>query len=155
MDLLGPPRAVRAAFALWLLAIGAGIFETGLVVVTGQGGAGTAGQVLLRSAAFGAATWVTFRMRAGRRWARTTLTLGLGVLGMLSLVLSPLLWLLDGHSVAEALDGAGTGEWLFLASRCLHVAAVAGAVTAMYRPSAHRFFAERLSTPPSGDRQAW
>ena len=142
------PEAVRLSFVLWLVAIAAGVFETGLVVATGGAGDDVVSGVAVRCLAFALAAWAAFRMRAGSRGARALLAVGLGVLGLSSLLLGPVTWLLDGHRLAEAMDGASASDWLFLASRCLHVSAVLAALVAMYRPSANAFFSRESAVSP-------
>ncbi|GAA1876228.1 hypothetical protein [Asanoa iriomotensis] len=137
------PAVVRAAFVLWLVAVGAGIFETILVVASGEAGDGAAAGVAVRSAVFAAAILVAFRMLAGRRWARLTLTLGLGVLGTLSLVVDPVLWLVDGNSLGTLLANASAVDLTFGVSRGIHVAAVLSACALMFAPSANAYFRSR------------
>jgi hypothetical protein len=134
------PAAVRAAFVMWLVAVGAGVFETVLVVASGQAGGGAAVGVTVRVAVFVAAVLVAVRMRAGRRWARLTLAVGLGVLGTLSLAVDPLLWLLDGNSLSGVLAESGAIDLAFGASRVLHVVAVLAGCVLMFVPSANRYF---------------
>src|SRR5215203_6796772 len=69
------PLPVRTAFALWLVAVAAGVFETLLVV--GEmvaGGSGAAGKVAVgvtvRLVVFIAAVVTALYMRRGRGWAR-------------------------------------------------------------------------------------
>lgn len=136
------PSAVTTSFLLWLIAIGSGLFETVLVVTDGivndslstsemMSGAGVRGVV------FVVAAILAFRMRAGSTRARLALTLLLGVLGLGSLLIGPIGWLVDGAPNPNF----RTVEWFFAASRAVHVAAVLGALAAMYRPAARAWFA--------------
>ncbi|MFJ2768782.1 hypothetical protein [Streptomyces sp. NPDC087300] len=146
--LLGPeeppaPTAVRAAFALWLTAVAAGVFETVLAVAgaAADGSAdGIAFGLALRLAVFSAAVLVAVRMRRGAGWARLALTGGLGVLGTLSLVIGPVQWLADGHALADVFRDLDVLDVLFGASRVLHLAAVLTAVAFMFRPAANAWF---------------
>jgi hypothetical protein len=138
------PAAVRAAFVLWLVAVGAGVFETVLVVASGKAGGGAAVGVAVRTAVFVAAVLVAFQMRAGRRWARWVLAVGLGVLGTLSLVVDPVRWLLDGNSLTDLVSGASAVDLAFGISRGVHVAAVLAACVLMFVPSAHAYFRDRV-----------
>ncbi|QEU90574.1 hypothetical protein [Streptomyces kanamyceticus] len=148
--LLGPdeppaPTAVRAAFALWLTAVAAGVFETvlavaGAVAEGDASGGGIAGGLVLRMAVFSAAVLVAVRMRRGANWARLTLAGGLGVLGTLSLVIGPVEWLADGHSPGDVFRDLNVLDVLFGASRVLHLAAVLTAVALMFRPAANAWF---------------
>lgn len=137
------PVAVRAAFVLWLVAVGAGLFETVVVVGTGGGGDGVVAGVVLRCVVFAAATVAALRMRAGRRWARVALAVGLGVFGVLSLVIGPIEWLMGDNSLSAAVRHAGVAEWAFASSRTVHVVAVLSAVVCMFRPGANAFFRKR------------
>ncbi|MFG2981670.1 hypothetical protein ACGFYQ_10480 [Streptomyces sp. NPDC048258] len=137
-----PPAEVRTAFALWLTAVAAGAFETALMlgrVPADEIGGG----LVVRLTVFTAAVLVAFRMRAGARWARITLAVGLGVLGTASLVVEPLRYLLDGGSLAGALSHADTLDQVFVASRTVHLAAVLTAVALMFRPAANAYFRRR------------
>ncbi|MFE9220605.1 hypothetical protein ACFYN3_30255 [Streptomyces lavendulae] len=139
------PREVRGTYALWLTAVGAGAFETVLAVgrmaLDGTGSAGEIGSGLaVRLLVFTAAVLVALRMRGGARWARTALAVGLGVLGTASMVLQPLGYLLDGGSAVDALARADALDWLFGASRALHVGAVLTAVALMFRPASNAYF---------------
>ncbi|WP_406512982.1 hypothetical protein OG851_31300 [Streptomyces sp. NBC_00161] len=148
-----PPETVRNAYALWLTAVAAGAFETVLAVgrmtADGTGSAtGIAIGLAVRLTVFTAAVLIARRMRAGAGWARTTLALGLGVLGTASMVVQPLGHLLAGGSVSAALGRADALDWLFGASRAVHVAAVLTAVALMFRPAANAYFRLRHSRSP-------
>jgi hypothetical protein len=129
---------------MWLVAVGAGVFETILVVATDRAGGDAAAGVTIRTAVFIAAIVVALRMFAGRRWARLTLAIGLGVLGTLSLVVDPLLWLAQGNSVTHLIRYAEPADLAFGGSRIVHVAAVLTGCVLMFVPSANAYF--RTST---------
>ena len=157
---LGPkpkvPGALRASFLLWLIAIGAGVFETGLAVIDALSGDSGLGMgvivgVGVRLIVFGAAVYVASRMRLGKNWARITLAIVLGVLGTLSLVVSPISWLAGGHSIVGFLAGADTMTLLFASSRIVHTAAVLAATAFMFLPSANAYF--RYARSATGRRQ--
>ncbi|MFZ3493701.1 hypothetical protein ACODT5_10830 [Streptomyces sp. 5.8] len=142
------PRATRTAHALWLTAIAAGAFETVLAIGrTTADGTGSPGEIAtglaVRLTVFTAAVLVARRMRGGARWARLALALGLGVLGTASMVLQPLGYLLDGGSLSAAAARAGALDWVFGASRAVHVAAVLTAVFLMFRPASNAYFRRR------------
>ncbi|TDD43589.1 hypothetical protein [Saccharopolyspora elongata] len=61
----------------------------------------------------------------------------LGGIGMLSMVGPPLASALTGGGIAPPSDA---WQLAFVLVRALHVIAVAGALVAMFRPSANRFF---------------
>ncbi|MGW6707499.1 hypothetical protein ACWGDE_21780 [Streptomyces sp. NPDC054956] len=107
-------------------------------------GTASAGEIgvglAVRLSVFAAAVLISTRMRAGARWARITLALGLGVLGTASMVLQPIGYLLDGGSLSAAASRAGALDWVFGASRAVHVGAVLTAVFLMFRPSSNAYF---------------
>ena len=146
---LGPvsaPREVRASFVLWLAAIAAALFETVLVIIevlSGHSALSTGAVIVgvgMRLLIFGAVVYVASRMLRGRNWARITLTVGLGVIGTLSIVIDPVSWLAAGHSVGEFLVGANPMVLLFASSRVLHLIAVFAALVLMFRPAANDYF---------------
>lgn len=134
------PAAVRVAFGAWLVAVGAGVFETCSVVaregLTGDAGGGVA----VRTAVFAVAVAVAWQMRAGRRWARITLAVGLGVVGLASLIADPIAWLAAGNSVPRLIADSGPADLAFGVSRAVHVAAVLTGLTLMFTPSANAWF---------------
>lgn len=143
-----PPTAVRAAYALWVTAVAAGVFETLLAVGRmAAEGSGTASEIgvglAIRIPVFAGALLVAWQMRRGRAWARITLTLGLGVVGTASMVVQPVLAWVQGRSAFTALQEAGAMDLAFGASRVLHVAAVLTAVTLMFLPTANAHFRKR------------
>ena len=134
------PVAIRAARTMWIIAIGAGIFETVLILASGRAGGGAVVGVLVRAVVFVAAVVVVLRMFAGRRWARSVLTATLGVLGTLSLTVDPLLWWVHGNSLSQLIQRSGFIDLLFGGSRVVHVAAVLGGCVLMFVPPANRYF---------------
>jgi hypothetical protein len=134
------PASLRAAFVTWLVAIAAGVFETIVIVASGQAGNGAAVGVTVRTVVFLAAAWVNLQMLSGRRWARLTLAVGLGFLGTLSLVVDPVIWLVRGNSLTRLLAHAGATDVMFGSSRVVHVAAVLAACALMSAPSANGYF---------------
>lgn len=144
-----PPAAVRGAFALWVTAVAAGVFETllavGRMAADGTGSAAEIGTGLaIRVPVFACALLAARQMRLGRRWARIALTIGLGVLGTASMVVQPIRAWAQGRSPAVALQEAGVMDLAFGASRVLHVAAVLTAVTLMFLPAANAHFRKRM-----------
>ncbi|GIH04021.1 hypothetical protein Rhe02_20880 [Rhizocola hellebori] len=142
------PAAVRKAFAAWLVAIGAGVFETILVVVSGRAGDGAAAGVAVRAVVFAAAVVVALRMLSGSRWARLTLTIALGIGGTLSLTVSPILWLAHGNSLAHLMAQATATDMAFGASRVVHIAAVLTGCVLMFVPSANEYFRAVIARSP-------
>jgi len=140
------PKDVRASFVLWLAAVGAGVFETILAIIEAMSGhlaVGTAGVIVgvgMRLLIFSAVVYVASRMLLGRNWARVTLAIGLGVIGTLSIVIGPVSWLVEGHTVGEFLAGADLMSLLFASSRVVHLIAVFAALVLMFRPAANDYF---------------
>jgi hypothetical protein len=139
-----PPPTVRAATAWWVTAVAAGVVETiGRVAVLASDGE-AAGSLMaavgVRAAVYTLVLLVVAAFWRGRRWARVTLALGLGVVGMLSLLIEPISWLADGHSLGDALGSADLGLALVIAVRVVHIAAVGVACALMFRPESNRYF---------------
>lgn len=141
------PRDVRASALLWLVAVAAGLFETGLVVLFG--GHGVTGDIiagaLLRLVVFAVVGVLIAYLRRGRNWARLCLAVLLGIFGTLSLVIGPIEALAAGHPVTLP---TSLYSWLFALSRIGHVSAVLGALVLMFRPAANAYF--RRSTVDPG-----
>lgn len=143
-----PPLAVLRAHALWIVAVAAGVYETGLAIAQGYTQSDiTTGELLanltIRGIVFGIAIFLANGMRNGSNGARWVLTGLLGVLGLGSLLIGPTEWLLAGNTMAE-LDLSAL-EWVFASSRVVHVCAVVAAVALMFLPSANRWFGQRTA----------
>jgi hypothetical protein len=140
------PKDVRASFVLWLAAVAAGVFETILAIieaVSGHLALGTGGVIVgvsIRLLIFTVVVYVASRMLRGRNWARFVLAIGLGVLGTLSIVIGPVSWLAEGHTIGEFLEGADLMYLLFASSRAVHLIAVFAALVLMFRPAANDYF---------------
>src|SRR5262245_15522795 len=122
------PASLRQAVTLWLVAIGAGVFETLLVVANVLWGNGQLANgeslnpgVTIRLVIFVVMTLVALQLRLGKNWARWTIGIGLGVLGLLSLVIQPVSWLIQGHAVREAFANLNLATAAFMLSRVLHM----------------------------------
>ncbi|MEV8019930.1 hypothetical protein AB0O76_26980 [Streptomyces sp. NPDC086554] len=147
------PPPVHTAFALWITAVAAGVFEmvlaVGGLIADGDTTAGEmAGGLLLRMTVFSVAVLLAVQLRRGRNWARWVLAVGLGGFGTLSLVVGPVQWLADGHSPLDAFRDLGVVDALFGASRVLHLSAVLGALVLMFVPAANTWFKEQSGTRP-------
>jgi hypothetical protein len=133
------PRSVQRAYVLWLIAVAAGVFETLVIIVaSNESVASLAIGASLRFVAFAVAAYLAIRMRIGSNWARLALTVLLGVFGLISLLIGPVRWLVDGNTVSD-LD-LSTSETLFTISRVVHVIAVLLAVIFMYSSASNRWF---------------
>ncbi|MDF5752580.1 hypothetical protein [Spongiactinospora sp. TRM90649] len=150
------PRTVKTASALWLTAVGAGVFETAIAVTVGLTGgsatiAGLVPDIAVRVAVYLVAVFMALRLRAGDGWARVALAVTLGTLGTVSLVIEPISWLLAGGSAARFLDEADGPVLAMTAGRIVHLVAVLTALALMFAPSANAYFRERRrAVPPKG-----
>jgi hypothetical protein len=129
-----PLRTIAAgAFALAVLA---GIAETAVAVtsiVAQQGFDGAVlTQVFLRTLVFAVALTCAWFLARGRTWAWWALLLGLGVLGLASMVVPMAAALAGGASWWTAFEGDVSP--LFPAIRALHVLFVVVGVAVMLRP---------------------
>ncbi|MFD8532132.1 hypothetical protein ACFV0L_32435 [Streptosporangium canum] len=146
------PATVRTASALWFTAVGAGAFEAALAV-TGVLADGSASFTDLvpglgfRLAVFAAAIFMAVRLRQGRPWSRIALALTLGVFGTVSLVIEPVRWLLEGHSIGQAIADADTMAFVFAGSRIVHLVAVLSAMAMMFSSEANAYFRSASRSP--------
>jgi hypothetical protein len=139
----GVPGAVQTAFLLWLVAVGAGVAEMIVRVVDSLAvGAGVdVGGIVIRAIVYTAVIYVATRMRLGKGWARMTLAVVLGVIGTLSLVIDPILWLAAGGNTLGEVFAEADLMFAFVAPiRLVHLAAVLGALVFMFRPAANAYF---------------
>jgi hypothetical protein len=140
----GIPKQLQASYLLWLVAVAAGVFETALVLVDASSGeVGSAAEVAVgvavRLLVFAGAVYLAARLRQGKQWARVALAVLLGLLGTLSLVVGPVTWLAEGHSLADVAAAADLGSVLFAASRVVHLGAVIAALLLMFHPAANAY----------------
>jgi hypothetical protein len=148
MHTTSPPHVVLRARTLWIVAVAAGILETGLAIAQGYTpSAITTGELLanlaVRGIVFGIAIFLAQSMGNGSNGARWGLTVRLGVIGLGSLLIGPAEWLLAGNTVADL--NLSALEWVFASSRVVHVCAVVAAVVLMFQPSANRWFGQRTA----------
>src|SRR6266545_3338791 len=118
----GIPKPVHAAFLLWIVAVAAGMFETVLAVTDpSSSGRSSVGSIIagvaVRLLVFTVAIFLAVRMRQGRHWARVSLAVALGVFGTISLLIGPIEWLAEEHSVGEAFSNVHPLGLAFAASR--------------------------------------
>jgi hypothetical protein len=148
----GVPKEVQASFLLWLTAVGAGVLETIIRIIdalamswaSGSGGetdgTGAISGVVIRVIVYTVVVYIITRMRLGKRWVRMTLAVLLGVIGTLSLVIDPILWLADGNSLSEVFTEADLLFFLTAPIRTVHLAAVIAALALMFLPAANTYF---------------
>ncbi|GAA1095593.1 hypothetical protein [Nocardiopsis composta] len=135
----GVPGALRAACLMWLVAIGAGAVETVIGAageLAGNGfSAGLAANIAVRAVVYsGAAALVLFLYRR-RPWARTALAVLLGCVGLATLLAPVASWFAAGGDAGAALAAADGADLAYYAVRGVHIAAVLGAMAAMFLPS--------------------
>ena len=148
----GVPKEVQASFLLWLTAVAAGVLETIIRVidalaigwVSGSGGetdvSGAISGVVIRVIVYALVVYIITRMRLGKRWARLTLAVLLGVIGTLSLVIDPISWVAGGNSLSEVFTEANLLFFLIAPIRTVHLAAVIAALALMFLPAANTYF---------------
>ncbi|KAF0836517.1 hypothetical protein [Nocardia caishijiensis] len=138
------PGAVRVAFAGLVTALAAGVAEGLLRAVRGGTEFGaTATGLLPRLAIYLVVLGVAMRMADGSRVARALLTVGIGVIGLVSLVIEPLAVVLSTDDFGALFGGLPTDSAVLVACRAVHILAVVIAIAAMYTPAAHRWFTQR------------
>jgi hypothetical protein len=144
----GVPKEVQASFLLWLTAVAAGVLETIIRIIdalamgwaSGSGGEMDVPGVIIRVIVYTLVVYIVTRMRLGKRWARLTLAVLLGVIGTLSLVIDPISWLAGGHSLREVFTQADLLFFLIAPIRTVHLAAVIAALVLMFLPAANTYF---------------
>jgi hypothetical protein len=137
---------------LWLTAVAAGVLETiirainPLFVDLASGSSGEAdvtgaiSSVVIRLMIYTVAIYIIAQMRLGKRWARLTLAVLLGVIGTLSLVIDPISWLGGGNSLGEVFTEADLLFIFIVPIRAVHLAAVIAALVFMFLPAANTYF---------------
>jgi hypothetical protein len=140
-DAAAVPRAVRLSVVIWLAAIAIGAAEAMARLLLPEPPTPT--QLAVRFAIYTALAVLVLSLHTGRNAVRWAVVVLLGGIGTLSLVVEPLGWLLAGGSPTSFLTTADGPTLLVTALRTLHVAAVAVALTLLFRPSAARCFRRR------------
>jgi hypothetical protein len=148
----GVPKEVQASFLLWLSAVAAGALETIIRVIgalatglaSGSGGetdvTGVISNVVIRVIVYTLVVYIITRMRLGKRWARITLAVLLGMIGTLSLIIDPISWLAGGNSLSDVFTEANLLFFLIAPIRTIHLAAVVAALALMFLPAANTYF---------------
>ncbi|MBL1076009.1 hypothetical protein JK358_16550 [Nocardia sp. 2] len=137
------PQAISVAFLAIIVALLAGVCETlmRLAALLEQPDV-QVGPLLpglaVRVAIYTAVYLIAVRMTAGAGWARTVLVLGLGIIGLASLLIEPVTAVVDADSLAALTDGVTPGSVVIGFFRAVHVVAVLVAVPAML--SARNYF---------------
>jgi hypothetical protein len=142
----GVPKEVQVSFLLWLTAVAAGVVETiirvidSLSVGSSSGGEADVTGVAIRVVVYTVVVYIIVQMRLGKRWARLTLAVLLGMIGTLSLVIDPISWLAEGNSLREVFTQADLLFVLIAPIRTIHLAAVIAALALMFLPAANTYF---------------
>jgi hypothetical protein len=141
-----PPRQVELSFTLLSVALLAGLVETIIQAALaldedGTSPAAVAAQGAIRLTIYGAVFALAGAMRRGSNPARLTLLIGLGTVGIGSLVVEPAAWLLS----ANGFDAAGitVASVLLGLARTVHVIAVIAGLALLLGADARRYFARR------------
>lgn len=141
------PLSVSRAYWLLMLALAAGVAEAGVQVGTllGSGAAVSSvlAQVTVRLGVYGAVLLVMSRFLRGAAWARAALVVGLGVVGLASLVMEPLTWLADGHTIGDAWAARTLDGGAITLARVVHIGAVLVAVPLMLSRATTRYVSPR------------
>ncbi|WP_141807679.1 hypothetical protein [Nocardia bhagyanarayanae] len=141
----GSPRSVTLAVTAFVVALLAGVGEalarTAMTLERSDADLpGLAVGLAVRFAIYLAVLAVVVRMARGDRVARLVLALGIGVLGLASLLAEPVTALLSGEAVSVTPSSLILGVL-----RATHVLAVLVAIPAMYAPDARAYFARRAT----------
>ncbi|WP_280342940.1 hypothetical protein [Nocardia neocaledoniensis] len=138
------PTAVGVAFGALMTALAAGAAEGLLRAVRGGGEFGaTAAGLLPRLAIYLVVAAVALYMVRGSRVARALMTVGIGVVGLLSLILEPVAVLLSTDDYGALFAELAPSSAVLAGCRAVHIVAVLIAIPAMYTPAAHRWFTQR------------
>ncbi|MFF3227867.1 hypothetical protein ACFYV7_34080 [Nocardia suismassiliense] len=146
-----PPRAIRIAYLGMVVALLAGVAEAivriaALLEREEVDVASLATGLAMRLGIYLVVLLVAIRMTHGARWARLVLTVGIGVIGLLSLVIEPLAALLSADKFGDLFANTTVESATIGLFRVIHIVAVLVAIPAMYHPEARRFF-----SPASGE----
>ncbi|MFE3546500.1 hypothetical protein ACFXK0_26355 [Nocardia sp. NPDC059177] len=138
------PRAVAVAFGALMTALAAGAAEgIGRAVRGGDEFGATAAGLLPRLAIYLAVAAVALYMVRGSRVARAVLSVGVGVVGLVSLIIEPLAVLLSTDDFAALFAGLAPSSAVLAGCRTVHIVAVSIAIPAMFTPGAHRWFTQQ------------
>lgn len=134
-----PPGAVRAAVGALIAALATGIVEMTAqlwpIDLLGDSLVFIAIRLLIYAAVLAAI--VLFAR--GRNWARLILLFGLGVVGMLSLIIDPAIWIFSDSDLGAFIAEMDAQLAVITGSRIAHIAAVIVAVVAMIQRSTRQY----------------
>ncbi|MEV6341319.1 hypothetical protein AB0M12_42195 [Nocardia vinacea] len=141
-----PPRSVSVAFTALVIALLCGIGEaiTYTAVQLDRPNAdidSLATGLAIRGGIYLTVLGVAVQMARGARWARMVLTVGIGVIGLASLIIEPLAATLSAKQIGDLFDNLTASAVITATFRTGHISAVLVAIPAMYHPTARRYFA--------------
>lgn len=147
------PAAIDVAFVLWLGAVATAIVEVLVRFAIEPGGfsaalADSGLEIPVRLTAYAILIALALSMRAGRNFARHLLTLIFGGLGLFSLLIEPVQWVMDGGDAGAFLGTADGAMWVMIASRIAHILCVVVAIVLGYTPPAKAWFAATALNRP-------
>ncbi|MEV6429970.1 hypothetical protein [Nocardia sp. NPDC051463] len=140
-----PPRAVSVAFTGLVAALLCGVGEALTYVAVqldspnADVGSLTTG-LAVRGGIYLAVLAVAIRMAHGARWARIVLTIGIGIVGLASLIIEPAAATLSAKAIGDLFDNLSPSAVISGILRTGHILAVLVAIPAMYHPTARRYF---------------
>ncbi|WP_344332289.1 hypothetical protein [Brevibacterium marinum] len=91
------------------------------------------GAIVVRLTIYGAVAVLIVKFARGYDWARIVLLVGLGIIGMASLIIEPVLWLFDQPDYGPFFAAMDVAGGVILVSRLAHIAAVVVGVSAMLK----------------------
>ncbi|MFI9505876.1 hypothetical protein [Nocardia sp. NPDC052566] len=143
-----PPLAISVAFLAFVAALLAGVGEAIVYVTRALTDADAdvgdlVPGLLMRTGIYLIVLLVAIRMTHGDRWARIVLTIGIGVVGLASLIIEPIGALLSADDFGDLFAGITADSVLIGILRGIHIVAVLIAIPAMYRPDARAYFGSR------------
>ncbi|WP_345494396.1 hypothetical protein [Nocardia callitridis] len=129
------PRAIRVAFVGFVVALLAGVVEAiaQTALAAGDTHPGSLATALtVRLTIYLVVFAAALRMTYGSRWARRVLAVGIGIVGLASLLIEPLAQALSADQLGDLFTDVTTEFVLIFVLRTIHVLAVLVAVPAMY-----------------------
>lgn len=136
-----PLQNAAISHRFWLGAIATALIELVAKFALAPGGlfsaaSASGAELALRGTAYAVLFTLSWLMRSGRAWARWALLIIFGLIGTLSLVVEPIVWIVEGGSVSTFLALADLGTWIMILSRVAHIACVWAATFFMFAPDA-------------------
>ena len=151
-----PPPEVERAISLWLIAVGAGIFETLLRVVHAFATQPTPGSTVwdatIRMLLCTGLWSLVLRLRRGEHWLRIALAVVLGGLAALCTVVPVVGSVITGHAVLSFLPDSSGWMVAFAAVQAGYTIAVLLATIRVFSPEASRFFLRSKFNGPGRKR---